>query len=88
MCKMSSVLVCALCGCQVGTSGGTNWENIYPLCILLVFIGNCTAMHGVERIDAFFVSTGFIHTSDCSKTQRELNILILTLGNSNAASSW
>jgi hypothetical protein len=30
--------------------GATNWENIYRLCILVVFISNYTTMHGVEHI--------------------------------------
>jgi hypothetical protein len=28
----------------------TNLENVYHLCILLVFINNYTTMHGVEHI--------------------------------------
>jgi hypothetical protein len=31
--------------------GATDWENIYHLCILLVFISNYTTMHGVETIN-------------------------------------
>ena len=30
--------------------GATNWQNIYHLCILVVFISNCTTMQGVEHI--------------------------------------
>ena len=30
--------------------GATNWENIYHLYILLVFINNYATMHGVEHI--------------------------------------
>jgi hypothetical protein len=31
--------------------GATNWENIYHLCILLVFVSNYTKVHGVKRIE-------------------------------------
>jgi hypothetical protein len=31
--------------------GATDWENIYHLYILLVFISNYTTMHGAEHIE-------------------------------------
>ena len=34
--------------------GATDRESIYHLCILLVFIGNYTAMHSVEHIKKRF----------------------------------
>ena len=49
MFKMSCVLVCALCGGQVGTR----------LCVLLVFIRNYATIHGVEHIEHILCSVIF-----------------------------
>jgi hypothetical protein len=47
MFNTSCVQLCALCG---GRVGATNRENIYHLCILLVFTSNYSTMHGVRHI--------------------------------------
>jgi hypothetical protein len=41
--------------------GATNWENIYHLCILLVFISNYTTMNGVEHHS----NSGCANTPQC-----------------------